>query len=206
MTLIELIFTIIIIGAVFTVIPRIIYVSNKALEFSKREDSMFNMMGKIMDISLKEYDENNTNSDDILVVNEPPKYVLDCNASNGYRIGGFKGSRNCLNNIGESYIPTNKNGEYDYIEGYNGVEENTSLYGRTYYSLYIKVGYTGEWNKSNYDYAKGSLDYDFSSVSDNNKTNIKRIYIVVSQNGNNVSSVNYYSANIGHIRIESVRW
>ena len=57
LTLIELIFTVVIISVVFTVIPKIIYVSNKSLEFSKKEDAIFNLMSKIMDISLKEYNK-----------------------------------------------------------------------------------------------------------------------------------------------------
>jgi len=166
---------------------------------------MFNMMAKIMDISLKEYDENNTNSDDILLTEQ--SLYLDCNASTGYRLGGFKGSRNCLNGIDESLIgPDNNEPPYDDVDDYNGTEENTTQYGRTYYTLFITSGYTDEWDKTNYDYTLGSLDYQFNSVSDGNKTNIKRIHIVVSHNGNNISSVSYYSANIGHIKIESVRW
>jgi len=47
----------VIIAFTFTVIPKIIQISNKSLEFSKKEDAIFNMMSKAMDISLKEYDE-----------------------------------------------------------------------------------------------------------------------------------------------------
>jgi Tfp pilus assembly protein PilE len=204
LTLIELIFTVVIIAVVFTVIPKIIYVSNKSLEFSKKEDAIFNMMSKIMDISLKEYDEQNTNYDDILLVNDPPKNVLDCNASSGYRIGGFAGSRNCKDGIFESSIPYHKKGEYDYIEGYNGIEENTTKDGRVAYTLKITVGYTDEWNKS--DYSNGSLSFDFTKTSDNTKTNIKRINVTVSYDNQTISSVSYYSANIGHIKINSVQW
>jgi hypothetical protein len=46
----------VIIAFVFTVIPKIIYVSNKSLEFSKKEDAIFNMVSKMMDVVLKEYD------------------------------------------------------------------------------------------------------------------------------------------------------
>ena len=81
LTLIELIFTIVIIALVFTVIPKIIYVSNKSLEFSKKEDAIFNMMAKMMDVSLKEYDENNTEYDDILLTGS--NNTLDCNSSSG---------------------------------------------------------------------------------------------------------------------------
>ena len=204
LTLIELIFTIVIIAVVFTTIPKIIYVSNKSLEFSKKEDAMFNMMSKIMDISVKEYDYNNTLYDDILLTGEND--VLECNSSTGYRIGGFKGSRNCLNDINESSIPTNDSGEYDYIEGYNGVGEELS-YGNTDYDLNITVGYTDEWNESNYN--DGNLTYQFSSNLYNTPhTNIKKITVSVKKHGadENISSISYYSANIGHIKINSVQW
>ena len=206
LSLIELIFTVVIIGIVFSVTPRIIYVSNKSLEFFKKEDAIFNMMSKVMDISLKAYDENNTYYDDILLANDPPINILDCNKSSWYRIGGFIGSRNCKNGIFESSIPINSEGEYDYIEGYNGVEVNTTKYGRTLYTLKIRVGYTDEWDNSDYDYNDGNLSFTFTNRSDNTKTNIKRVYIKVFSNEHNISSIPYYSANIGHIQINGVRW
>jgi type II secretory pathway pseudopilin PulG len=204
LTLIELIFTIVIIAAVFTVIPKIIYISNKSLEFSKKEDAIFNMMAKMADISLKEYDYNNTKYDDILLVNDPPQNILDCNASSWYRIGGFKGSRNCKNNVFESSIPVNNSGEYDYIEGYNGVEQNTTTSGRITYTLSVKVGYTDEWDESAYN--NDTFSYQFTNTSNNTKTNIKRIHILVKQDNKIISSINYYSANIGHIKINGVIW
>jgi len=204
LTLIELIFTIVIIAAVFTTIPKIIYVSNKSLEFSKKEDAIFNMMSKMMDISLKEYDKKNTEYDDILLTGQNPPLYLDCNSSYGYRKGGFKGSRNCLNRIEESSIPSNSDGEYDYIEGYNGVEENTTRNGRTEYTLKIKVGYTDEWDESNYN--NENLNFDFTNKSDNTKTNIKRVNITVSNGSEEISTLSYYSANIGHIRINGMQW
>jgi len=206
LSLLELIFTIVIIGIVFTVIPKIMYVSNKSLEFSKKEDAIFNMMSKIMDLSLKEYDENNIYYDDILLANDPPSNILDCNKSSWYRVGGFVGSRNCKNGVSESSIPTNSDGEYDYIEGYNGVEVNTTKYGRTLYTLKISVGYTDEWNSSDYDYNDENLSFTFTNRSDNTKTNIKRVYIRVFNSEGNISSVSYYSANIGHIQINGLRW
>ena len=205
-TLIELIFTIVIIAAVFTTIPKIIYVSNKSLEFSRKEDSIFNMMSKMMDISLKEYDENNTEYDDILLVNNPPQNLaLDCNSSSGYRVGGFSGSRNCLNGIEESNVPSNSSGEYDYIEGYNGYTDTLNN-GHTTYTLKIDVNYSNEWSGGNYDYDNQELSFNFASTSDDKK-NIKRINVSVSDSsGNIISSLSYYSANIGHIKINSVQW
>ena len=202
-TLIELIFTIVIIAAVFTTIPKIIYVSNKSLEFSKKEDSIFNMMSKMMDISLKEYDENNTEYDDILLTGQ--NLYLDCNTSTGYRKGGFKGSRNCLNEINESDISDDGDTVYDDVDDYDGTEEKTTKNGRTEYTLKIKVGYTDEWGES--DYSLQTLNYTFTNTTGTDKKNIKRINVSVKDSsGNIISSLSYYSANIGHIKINSVQW
>jgi hypothetical protein len=99
----------VIIAFTFSVIPRIILVSNKSLEFSKKEDAIFNMMSKAMDISLKEFDEQNTEYDDILLTGN--SNVLECNTSTNYRRGGFKGSRNCINHILESNIGLDRDEE-----------------------------------------------------------------------------------------------
>jgi Tfp pilus assembly protein PilE len=208
LTLIELIFTIVIIAFVFTVIPKIIYISNKTLAFSKKEDAIFNMMAKMMDVSVKEYDEKNTEYDDILLVNDPPKYVLDCNSSNGYRVGGFLGSRNCKNGVFETDVSSlGKDANeppYDDVDDYNGLEEKTTVNGHTQYTIKISVGYNKEWTKN--DYGTNYLSYKFSGSFENKKTNLKRIYMVVYDGNTSIASVSYYSANIGHIRINSVNW
>lgn len=186
----------------FSVIPRIIYLSNKTLSFSKKEDAIFNMMAKMMDISIKEYDENNTKYDDILLTHN--NNVLECNTSTGYRVGGFIGSRNCLNKVDESKIgPDSDEPPYDDVDDYDGYEENISS-GNKKYKLKIVVGYTDEWNKSNYK--NSSLVFNFKDTNKSSYTNIKRIYIVVSQNDKNISSISYYSSNIGHIEIKSIVW
>ena len=192
----------VIIAFTFTVIPKIIQVSNKTLEFSKKEDAIFNMMSKITDISLKEYDYNNTLYDDILLTGN--SNILECNTSTNYRIGGFKGSRNCINDINESSIPNNSGDEeYDYIEGYNGYSA-TLTNGHTTYDINVTVGYTDEWN-ANY-YNDTALEFNFTNRSDNSKSNIKRVEVNVSIGNRVISSVKYYSTNIGHIKIGSVLW
>ncbi len=208
-TLIELIFTIVIIGAVFTTIPKIIYVSNKSLEFSKKEDAIFNMMAKMMDISLKEYDENNTKDDseggsDILLSGND--LYLDCNSSTGYRVGGFKSGRNCKNGLLESDIGDDGDTVYDDIDDYNGTSEPVENY-RIEYNLSIGVGYTNEWNESYYT-NDGNFSFDFNNISNYTPhTNIKRIHIeVLNDKNETISSVNYYSANIGHAQIKHKPW
>jgi hypothetical protein len=190
----------VIIAFTFTVIPKIIQISNKSLEFSKKEDAIFNMMSKAMDISLKEYDEQNTNYDDILLTGN--SNVLECDTTTSYRIGGFKGSRNCIHDIYESDIGSDSDEPpFDDVDDYNKYSE-TLKYGHTSYDLNVTVGYSDEWSSYNDD----TLDFTFTNRSDNTKSNIKRIEIKVSQNNNLISSVKYYSTNLGHIKIGSVLW
>jgi len=66
-TLIELIFSMVIIALVFTVIPKIIYAFNKSDTFSVREDALFNGVSLTNMISRLPWDENNTEHNDILL-------------------------------------------------------------------------------------------------------------------------------------------
>ena len=210
LTLIELIFTVLILSVVFTVIPKIMDISNKTLEKSADEEAIFNMMSKMSDIVFKEWDENNTESDEILVVNQTSDNALDCNSTYGYRIGGFRGSRNCEDDVNISHIGADDNEPpYDDIDDYNDLEENTSTSGKKkkYYTLDMFAAYVDEWNGS--DYGAGNLDYKFSK-NKNDKSNIKRVEVVVSHKvggkEKNISTVKYYGANIGHSIIESEEW
>ena len=210
LTIIELIFTVVILALLFTVIPKIIFVSNKSIETSLTEEAIFNMMAKMSDIVFKEWDENNTQTDEILVVNQTPQSVIDCDKDTGYRIGGFKGSRNCKSDINISYIgPDSDEPPYDDIDDYNGSEENTSSSGRKkrYYTLDMFSSYVKEWNLS--EYGTDSFNFKFSKEK-KDKSNIKRVEVVVSTKINgkdkNISTIKYYGANIGHAIIESEGW
>ncbi len=202
LTLIELIFTMVIIAFIFSVVPKMFQISNKTLSLASKEDALFNMYSQMMNVVLKEYDEENTKYDDILLSGK--NSVLECNATTGYRIGGFVGSRNCFNAVYESDIGADSNEPpYDDIDDYNGTAYTTSS-GNKEYNISTTVGYTDEWNINNYD--NQSLEYNFTSVSNNNKTNIKRVNVKILSNNEEISSLNYYSANIGHVKIKSILW
>ncbi len=210
LTIIELIFTVVVLALLFTVIPRIIFVSNQSIQTSATEEAVFNMMAKMSDIVYKEWDENNTQTDEILAVNNPPENILDCNSTSGYRIGGFRGSRNCKDDINISHIGADENEPpYDDIDDYNNLKENTSTSGKRnkYYTLYMFASYVNEWNKSNYS---GDRFYYTFSKTKKDKSNIKRVEVVVSGKidgkEKNISTIKYYGANIGHSVIESEEW
>ncbi len=203
LTLIELIFTIVIIAFVFSVIPKMFQTTNKVLSFSSKEDALFNMYSQMMNIILKPYDKNNTIYNDILLTGE--NSVLECNSSTGYRDGGFVGSRNCFHKVYESSIPSTPQKPFEALEDYNGL--NYQIYsGNKEYNLSVTVGYTDDWNSSNYDYSNQTLDFNFTDKSDNTKSQIKRVFVRVFNNENNISSIYYDSANIGYVEIKSVQW
>jgi len=200
LTLIELIFTILIIAFTFTVIPRLFQISSNSLSIDSKEDALFNMYSQMMDIIVKEYDENNTLYDDILLTGQK---ALECNASTGYRVGGFVGGRNCFDKVYESSIPSSPTQPFDAIEDYNNLEYNISS-GHKVYTLIVTVGYTDNWDENNY--SDKTLEFNFTNRSDNNKSQIKRVYVKVLDNNKTISSIYYYSANIGHAIIKSVKW
>jgi len=216
-SLIELIFTIVIIGFVFTTIPKIIYTTNESLKFTLKEDGIFNMMTEIINISFKDWDENDTNSTDILLAQH--KNILECNSSANpsIRIGGFfsgdEYSRVCSNDLNMSYIGTddgeNDNNEYDDIDDFNGTENNATKNGKTRYIIYTKNGYSNEWNDSNYNYDTQSFSYIFGTKMDTNTSNIKYTHVILYdvKYDRNISNAKYWSANIGKVKfIESEQW
>jgi len=92
-SLIELIFTIVIIALIFTTIPKIMYSTNQSFEFTLKEDGIFNMIANTVDIANQEWDENNTDSQDpqynILITGNDN--ILECKSDQDppIRVGGF---------------------------------------------------------------------------------------------------------------------
>ena len=219
-SLIELIFTIVIIALVFTTVPRIVYVTNNSFKFTLKEDGIFNMMAKIMDISFREWDENDTTSYDILLTGN--SNVLECNGSatfpqDALRIGGFYSgkqySRICPNKLYASKIGPDSGetseDDYDDVDDFNGTEDNATKNGKTRYILYISDGYSDEWDKNNYDYDNQSLDFNFTNNLDKNRSNIKltKVTLYDKKYDQNISNARYWSANIGKVGyIESEQW
>jgi len=210
-SLIELIFTIVIIGLIFTVIPKIMYVTSQSFNFTLKEDGLFNMMAKAMDISVRETDENNTDSDDILLGGENQE--LECNTATDLRIGGFYGGRNCEHDkyLSDIKVDDGENSEDDYddVDDFNGTEMNSTLLsGQIKYVIYAFVGYSDD--NFSYDYDNHSLDFNFSTRQNDTKSDIKRTYLVLNVRNKgqdkNISSMQYFSANIGHMYIESRQW
>ena len=188
-TLIELIFTIVIIGVVFTVIPKIIFSVNRGFELSVKEEALYMASAFVGHISTLAWDENTINRDGkILDANG-----VECNSSTGphkegfYRVGGFIGSRNCIGWQNSSdWKPTDSidlvNGYYNDIDDYNGYSEEVDGK-RENYKINVNV----------------IRDRDIKKV-------IVKISSSNSSKGSFSSSFIYESANIGWSKINSKIW
>ncbi|MEA2111473.1 MAG: prepilin-type N-terminal cleavage/methylation domain-containing protein [Campylobacterota bacterium] len=180
LTLIEMIFSMVIIAIVFTIVPKIIFASNKSLQLSMKEDALFNAYALMGSITKLAWDENT------LVDGK----ILDTSAHtcNDYREGGFLGSRNCIDSDLAASTIGSDGGDHDDIDDYHGYLETVAVAGLNRYNLSTTVEYdatTPELKK---------ITVRAASHADNNK--IKNFQ----------SSFFYHSANLGHIHIKKEQW
>jgi len=229
-SLIELIFTIVIIAFVFTVIPKVMYSTNQTFKFTLKEDGIFSMMSKIMDVDTKEWDENNTDSQDdyqynILITNNDNK--LECKSSEDppIRVGGFysgdKYSRICpekctltifgiclnkekitISNIGTDKDEDSED-DYDDEDDFNGTEENVTKNDKVRYKIYVDVGYSKDWGDDDnaYDYDNQSFSFEFSNdFVDKSNIKLTKVTLEDEKYDKNISNARYWSANIGKIQ------
>ncbi len=204
LTLIELIFTVVIIAMVFTVIPKIVLSLNKADGFVIRQDALFNGVSMMKMISKLPWDQNNTDSRDILDTASTVSY-FDCNDSSGFRrVGGFIGGRTCEQDKNASAISgdiaQDDIGDFD---GYSA-DTVTSLYG-----ILVKVKYIDDTITYN-NQKNATIILNKTAISDT--TNLKYIDINVTYQGNRgtkgrqLTQFNYTSANIGQMILRKRYW
>ena len=193
LTLIELVFSMMIIAIVFTIIPKIIFASNKSMQLSKKEDALFNaysLMGSIIRLS---WDENTTVAGKILNTS-----VHDCNET-GYRIGGFLGSRNCINSDLSASSIGSDHGDFNDVDDYDGstTEVNGTIEGKNknIYDINVTVRYVKD---------------DYSLSSDTQELKEVRTTVYSGDDNHKMkgfqSSFSYFSANLGNIQIKKRIW
>ena len=214
-TLIELIFSMVIIALVFTVIPKIIYAFNKSDTFSVREDALFNGVSLINMISRLPWDENNTEHNDILKT-DSSNHNFDCNATTYYRVGGFIGSRNCENNLSASIISNDGESDpafFNDFDDFNDINITAKLGSDNLYTLSSKVNYTSdESTVFGYDYANKSATISLDKTSDKNSSaNLKILNLDVYYSGKRgnirkIANFSYVSSNIGQVLIKKRSW
>jgi prepilin-type N-terminal cleavage/methylation domain-containing protein len=203
LSLIELIFTIVIIAIVFTVIPKVVLSLNKADSFAIRQDALFNGVSMVSMISKLPWDEANTNSSDILHVNS---VNFICNTTTFRRVGGFIGSRNCEQNLTASL---GSDGEITY-DSYNDFDDfiNENNISVEPYRLETKVVYLND----NFTRDGTKITFDLSNESEtNSSTSLKKLDITVyyaGKRGDNrqLTQFSYISSNIGQIILNKRSW
>ncbi len=206
LSLIELIFTIVIIALVFTVIPKVILSLNKSDKLVIRQDALFNGISMVHLISNLAWDQNNTNSNDILHVSSNANPNLDCSNSSHYRIGGFIGSRNCEDNLLASSISSDGASDYTQfndVDDFNGTDINAS-----YYGLHVEVNYIDD----NITYIGNRAVISLKQNPKTYTTNLKFVDLNITyqgkrgKKGGQISQFSYTSSNIGQITLNKRVW
>ena len=202
LTLIELIFTMVIVAIVFTVVPKMIFAFNKSAQTSVKEDALYNafaLMGAIVNLP---WDQNNTDQDDILHVDESN---FACDSSTYSRIGGF-GSRLCPNNLNASSTLGKEDDVYDDLDDYNGHETNTSTACSLKYHLKATVKYIADPAKPTDTTVAVDLDNlgDASGTSDLKEVSVQVTYAPGHAKGAFCKTLVYDSANLGLVSVKGI--
>ena len=199
-TLIELIFSMVIIAIAFSVLPKILQLSIKSATTSLKEEAMYNAVAYIGLIKSTAWDEENTKVDDILLVTSGNS-AYDCNTTTGYRTGGMKGSRNCFHKKFASALGSDSSDLDD-------MDDFITLNARNYtssrdYNLSVSESYID-------DIAPNATQY--AIVQNANSTNTKLITVTVQTNkkrnalGNSFVKISFIAQNIGQIKINRRVW
>ncbi len=212
LTLIELILSMVIIAIVFTVIPRLVQSMNQSTQTVIKEEAMYNAMAQIGAIINLPWDNNNTQNPQILgVTNGDPAY--DCNATSGYRAGGFIGGRNCIKPLGVNYNASTVIGkedtQYNDIDDYHdtniSADKNCSGVVKGLFKIGTTVIYVDDPS------AIGNAILNTVSKPVSQSSNTKRVLVRVGYGPDSkqigcITSFEYHSLNIGHIQINSRNW
>ena len=209
LTLIELIFSMVIIAIAFTIFPKILQVSAKSGSITLKEEAMYNAIALIGLIRALPWDEKNTQVDDILVT-DSGDVLYECRYALGggdsiYRRGGFIGARNCQHKASASKIGGDSDdSDPDDIDDFNGMSKiATNIYGKRSYVMDVNISYVGDF--------KGE-PIEFNTSPSTASTNVKFIKVsLYAQNlqktlGKRLASFWYISSNIGQLRINSMAW
>ncbi|MDD3325265.1 MAG: type II secretion system protein [Sulfurospirillaceae bacterium] len=210
LSLIELIFTMVIIAMVFTVVPKIVLSLNKSDEFSIRQDALFNGFSFAQMLSRLAWDEQNTNSSDILSTGGNP--IFTCSTLTKYRLGGFKGSRNCEHDLNATanFMLKNENettSQYDDIDDFQNEQIDIS----SVYELVLDVHYlTDDDTVFNYAGRKAFVDLN-RTTSSTPSTNLKEVTLRIDYVGKRgekkqLSQLSYVSSNIGLYYLNKRVW
>lgn len=197
--MIELIFTIVIIGIAFMTLPLILNTTNDSIEAVQESRGYYHALAKMQIITDKPWDENNTadfkNTGGIYYVlktQEDSGSILECN-SNDMRPGHYEGQnrRMCTRDFAFATPLANlgKDGEtnssYDDIDDFDGDSDDLT----DGFDLNASVTYV------NYNANDQSMS-TFSTATET--TSVKRITVSLrDRSGNEIASYTYYATNVG---------
>ncbi len=179
LTLIEMVFAIVIIAVVFMVVPRILHLSTRTTQLTIKEDALFDAMTLTSLIASLPWDQNTTESNGKIL----DAGGVECNTTTGYRIGGFVGSRNCID------------GPYGVVDAPDGQCDDISDFA----------------NKACYsDITGGRVEYNLTTTIQR-VADTKRIVVEVASSSAKVggdfkSTFRYDSYNLGQIAIRKRWW
>ncbi|WP_457595938.1 type II secretion system protein [Hydrogenimonas sp.] len=208
LTLIELIFSMMIVAVVFTIVPKILFATNKSFEAVVKEEALYNAMALTGLIASLPWDEANTDSDAILAASGGGE-AYRCDATTGfYRIGGFSGGRNCLAEGGTppeaSATLEREDAYYNDLDDYDGYQVDATTPKGARYTLSVKVSYLQ-------DPSPGE-EVDLSALAPATEpTDLKEVAVTVRyapayRKSPFVKTITYVSANIGQTYIRRRRW
>ena len=198
-TLIELIFSMVIIAIAFTVLPKILQVSAKVSTQSIKEEALYSGVALMGYIRAAAWDEQNTEYDDILIVSSGDR-AYECNDTTHLRNGGFIGSRNCENNKSASSLGDD-GGDLDDIDDFSSYEASNN--NSRDYNLSVEVSYVDDVNLS---------EENFKTSINNSSTNTKYVVIDINStnskktSGKNIAQLKLWMFNIGQIQINRIPW
>jgi len=214
-TLIEMIFSIVIIGIAMVAIPTILSQAMKSNEFSINQEALLAGATKIGNILTYEWDENNTGSQAL-------KYVLDvANGDNElnrhpdinstHRVGHFIGQNRRRFAPSLNYASNTLGSEEaqpDDIDDFNGKETTliTNVQSNSDYVKEFKFTTKIIYVEDDASYFQNKIGYDFPIItSHTGSTNIKmvEVKIVDKQNDELIATLRSYATNIGSTKLLS---
>jgi prepilin-type N-terminal cleavage/methylation domain-containing protein len=194
-TLIELIFSMVIIAIAFSVLPKVLQLATKSATTSLKEEAMYNAVAYAGLIRATAWDENNTEVDDILLVANGAS-AYDCNTTSGYRVGGFRGSRNCFHTKDASVLGSD-DGDLDDVDDFSTIGAQNFNASREY-DLNTTVVYVA--------------DSFFATTAQSSSTNSKRVTVVVAPRqkrallGKAMAKLSFTLYNLGQLRVNKRSW
>jgi len=213
-TLIEIIFSIVIIGIAMVAIPTILSQTMKSNEFSLDQEALLAGATKMGNILTYEWDENNTGPQEL-------KYVLDVingdnelnrypNINSIHRVGHFIGQDRRRFDPSLNYASNTLGSEEtqpDDIDDFNG-KQSTLITNVQSDSDYVKeFTFTTKiiYVEDNASYLQNRIGYSFPITSHTGSTNIKmvEVKIVDKQNSEQIATLRSYATNIGSTKLLS---